>query len=177
MVSRVIKLTGSSNHNQCARADVKDPKAWCYTVDSQKRWEHCSPLCAGSTPPPSDQSTGTRFRDIPEQVPTIDRRSKYDQKGRCLKDCKSRSLAAGIDQCGRNQCQTPKPHWVRILNWFTPETNNDCSTGTSRCFDIFGEKFYILKILVDRFSYKGTYHMRPIICYKKYDNGHISCLR
>jgi len=144
MVNHVIKLTGSSNHNKCSRADVKDPKAWCYTVDSKKRWEHCSPLCAGSAPSteatplpsPIHEKTGTRFRDIKEQVPTIDRRSKYDQKGNCLKDCKSLSIMAGIEQCGPNDCQKPKPHWARILNWFTEQTNDDCSGA--KCYNIFG---------------------------------------
>ena len=147
MVNHVIKVTGSSNHNKCAKADVKDPKAWCYTVDSKKRWEHCSPLCAGSAPLPSPihEKTGTRFRDIEEQVPTIDRRSKYDQKGNCLKDCKSMSIMAGIEQCGPNECQKPKPHWVRILNWFTEQTNDDCSGA--KCYNIFGQAFFRLNII------------------------------
>ena len=87
MVNQVIKLTGSSNHNKCAKADVKDPKAWCYTTDSNKRWEHCSPLCTGPDDPNNsddpdnsdDSVVGTRFRDIPEQAPHMDPRSKYDQ--------------------------------------------------------------------------------------------------
>ena len=145
MVNQVIKLTGSSNHNKCTQADVKDPKAWCYTVDSSKRWEHCSPLCSGPTPPPSppsDASTGTRYKDIPEQVPQIDPRSKYDRKGNCLENCKSRSLSAlsGLEQCGPYECQKPKPHWPRIFSWFVPEANHACSqSGT--CPDIIGEQF------------------------------------
>ena len=144
MVNEVIKLTGSSNHNKCAKADAKDPKAWCYTVDSNTRWEHCSPLCAGSppstdpTPLPIHESTGTRFKDVAEQIPQIDPRSKYDRNGNCLKNCKSRSLTAVIDQCGRNDCQEAKPHWARILSWFVPERNHDCSK-TGGCFDIIGE--------------------------------------
>ena len=141
MVNQVIKLTGSSNHNKCTKADVKDPKAWCYTVDSNKRWEHCSPLCAGPSPP-SDTSTGTRYRDIPEQVPQVDPRSKYDRKGNCLKNCKSRGLAQGIDQCGPYECQKPKPHWARILGWFVPEADDACSqSGSAACYDIIGQEF------------------------------------
>ena len=119
MISQVIKLTGSSNHNKCAIADVNDPKAWCYTADSNKRWEYCSPRCTGSAsstdatpitdasstdaeyeifraPTPIHPSTGTRFRDVPEQIPQIDKRSQYDQKGKCLKNCKSRTFSYKI---------------------------------------------------------------------------------
>ena len=128
MVNQVIKLTGSSNHNKCAKADVKDPKAWCYTTDSNKRWEHCNQLCTSPENPddPDDSVAGTRIRDIPEQVPQVDPRSKYDQKGNCLKNCRSRSLNifnSGIQQCGRNECQKPKPHSARIHSWFQPQTN------------------------------------------------------
>lgn len=139
MVSQVIELTGSSDHNKCTRADFKDPKAWCYTIDTKKRWEHCSPLCSGPAPPapPSDSSAGTRFRDIPEQVPQIDPRSKYDRKGNCLKNCKSRSLSAGIEQCGRNQCAKPKPTYASIWSWFMPQANDDCQK-TNTCYDIIG---------------------------------------
>ena len=153
MVNQVIKLTGSSNHNKCTKADVKDPKAWCYTVDSNMRWEHCSPLCSGPTPtpplltrppsPPSDVSTGTRYRDIAEQVPQIDPRSKYDRKGNCLENCKSRSLSIElepIEQCGPYECQKPKPHWATIFSWFVPEANHPCSESGS-CIDIIGEQF------------------------------------
>ena len=141
MVNQVIKLTGSSNHNKCTKADVKDPKAWCYTVDSHKRWEHCSPLCAGPTPP-SDTSTGTRYRDIPEQVPQVDPRSKYDRKGNCLENCISRSLSGDIEQCGPYECQKPKPHWARILGWFVPEADDACSqSGSAACYDIIGQEF------------------------------------
>ena len=125
MVNQVIKLTGSSNHNKCAKADVKDQKAWCYTTDSNKRWEHCNQLCT-SPENPDDSLAGTRIRDIPEQVPQVDPRSKYDQKGNCLKNCRSRSLNifnSGIQQCGRNECQKPKPHWPRIHSWIKPQTN------------------------------------------------------
>lgn len=119
MISQVIKLTGSSNHNNCARADVRDPKTWCYTTDPNKRWEYCSPLCTSSAssteatpsteasstgarfeifraPTPIHPSTGTRFRDVPEQIPRIDARSQYDQDGNCLKNCKSRSYSYKI---------------------------------------------------------------------------------
>ena len=115
MISQVIKLTGSSNHNKCAIADVNDPKAWCYTADSNKRWEYCSPHCTSTdatpitdasftdakyeifrAPTPIHPSTGTRFRDVPEQIPQIDKRSQYDQKGKCLKNCKSRTFSYKI---------------------------------------------------------------------------------
>ena len=119
MVNQVIKLTGSSNHNKCAKADVNDSKAWCYTTDSKKRWEHCSSVCTGSDDP-DDSVTGTRFRDIPEQVPIVDTRSTYDQKGNCLSNCKSRGLMAGIEQCGPYECSKPKPHRVRIHSWYHP---------------------------------------------------------
>ena len=153
MVNQVIKLTGSSNHNKCARADVKDPKAWCYTVDSKKRWEHCSPLCAGSAPStdatplpsPIHEKTGTRFRDIQEQVPQIDARSKYAPNGKCLTNCKDTGLMAGIEQCGPYECQKPKPHWARILNWFTQQTNDDCSGDG--CFNIYGQAFFRLTFI------------------------------
>ena len=102
-----------------AIANVNDPKAWCYTVDSNKRWEYCSPRCTGSAsstdatpitdasstdakyeifraPTPIHPSTGTRFRDVPEQIPQIDARSQYDQNGKCLKNCKSRSYSYKI---------------------------------------------------------------------------------
>ena len=165
MVNHVIKLTGSSNHNKCAKADVKDPKAWCYTVDSKKRWEHCSPLCAGSAPStdatplpsPIHEKTGTRFRNIPEQVPTIDPRSKYDQQGNCVKDCEPTGFMKGIEQCGPNQCQKPKPHWARIFNWFTEQTNDNCSS--SECYNIFGKAFLRLtfitieaKVIINHFD-------------------------
>ena len=147
MVNQVIKLTGSSNHNKCIKADVNDSRAWCYTVDSNKRWEHCSLLCAGPTPAPSppsdectDECTGTRYKDIPEHVPHVDPRSKYDRKGNCLENCKSRGLGQVIDQCGPYDCQKPKPHWARILNWFVPKANDACLESRS-CFDIIGEQF------------------------------------
>ena len=118
-VRRVIKLTGSSNHNKCAIADVADPKAWCYTVDSNKRWEYCSSRCTGSAsstdatpitdasstdtnyeifraPTPVHPLTGTRFSDVPEQTPQIDKRSQYDQNGKCLKNCKSQTYSFKI---------------------------------------------------------------------------------
>ena len=125
MVNHVIKITGSSNHNKCAKADVNDSKAWCYTIDSNKRWEHCSSVCTGSDDPDDsdDSVAGTRFRDIPEQVPTVDPRSKYDQKGNCLSNCKARGLMAGIEQCGPYECSKPKPHRVRIHSWSQPQTN------------------------------------------------------
>ena len=122
MVNHVIKITGSSNHNKCAKADVNDSKAWCYTIDSNKRWEHCSSVCTGSDDP-DDSVAGTRIRDIPEQVPSVDPRSKYDQKGNCLSNCKSRVLMARIEQCGPYECSKPKPHRVRIHSWSQPQTN------------------------------------------------------
>ena len=123
MVNQVIKLTGSSNHNKCAKAHVKDPKAWCYTTDSNKRWEHCNQLCTGLEDPDNSDElvVGTRFRDIPEQE--IDPRSKYDQNGNCIKNCRSRSFFTGIQQCGRNECLKPKPHLVQIYSWFEPPQN------------------------------------------------------
>ena len=200
MVNHVIKLTGSSNHNKCARADVKDPKAWCYTVDPNTRWEECSPRCAGyasstdatpnvvsvtpihtntlspihtttvspihektvspihaNTVSPIHEKTGTRFRDIPEQVPTIDPRSKYDQQGNCVKDCEQTGFMKGIEQCGPNQCQKPKPHWARIFNWFTEQTNDNCAS--SECYNIFGKAFLRLtsitieaKVIINHFD-------------------------
>ena len=128
---------------------MQDPKAWCYTVDANKRWEHCSPLCSAKPPPVPTQRpqpipdlsnvAGTRVRDVPEQVPQIEPRSKYNQRGSCLKNCKSRSLSSGISQCGSNggQCRAPKPHRPSILSWFIPETNQDCQSG--QCLDIIGE--------------------------------------
>jgi len=117
MVSQVIKLTGSSNHNICSVADVKDPKPWCYTVDPNKRWEHCSPLCSAKPPPVTtqrpqptqldfDDVVGTRFRDVPEQVPQFDPRSKYDRNGNCIRNCNSRVFSVGLSQCGENSIDT-----------------------------------------------------------------------
>ena len=128
---------------------MKDPKAWCYTVDSNKRWEHCSPLCSAKPPPVPTQRpqptpdlgnvAGTRVRDVPEQVPTIDRRSKYDRRGNCLQNCNSRSLNNEISQCGSNgiQCRAPKPQWPAILSWFIPETDQGCRGAN--CVDIIGD--------------------------------------
>ena len=133
MVNQVIKLTGSSNHNKCAKAHVKDPKAWCYTTDSNKRWEHCNQLCTGLEDPDNSDElvVGTRFRDIPEQE--IDPRSKYDQNGNCIKNCRSRSFFTGIQQCGRNECLKPKPHLVQIYSWSEPppEFYQQCDCGES----------------------------------------------
>ena len=42
-------------------------------------------------PTPIHPLTGTRFRDVPEQIPQIDKRSQYDQNGKCLKNCKSQN--------------------------------------------------------------------------------------
>ena len=137
MVKQVIRLTGSSNHNKCAKADVNDSKTWCYTTDSNKRWEHCNQVCTDHIPtstPPTDSIAGTRFRDIPENVPHVDPRSKYDQKGNCFHNCKSRIFGAGIEQCGRNQCQKPKPRLPRIHSWFQPsaEFHDDCFDCNAR---------------------------------------------
>ena len=171
MVNQVIKLTGSSNHNKCAKADVKDPKAWCYTTDSNKRWEHCSPLCTGPDDPNNsddpdnsdDSVVGTRFRDIPEQVPHMDPRSKYDQNGNCIKNCRSRShfgIQQEIQQCGRNECQKPKPHLVQIYNWSQPslESLQQCDCGKSstksskdEVFGDFKSKYVIFIILIHNF--------------------------
>ena len=115
---------------------MKDPKAWCYTTDSNIRWEYCSPLCSAKPPVPTQRPqptpdlsnvAGTRVRDIPEQEPQVDRRSKYDRNGNCLKNCKLRSLSSGISQCGSNgiQCNAPKPHRPAIHSWFTSIPNPD----------------------------------------------------
>ena len=155
MVDRVIKLTGSSNHNNCAKADSNDPKAWCYTVDSNKRWEHCSSFCengsASSKPTPqpdTDQTaTGTRVQDIPENVPTIDPRSKYDLTGNCLGKCKRRGLLGRLgelSQCETDiKCSTPLPHRPAIHSWPVPEPS-ECDLSPF-CIDDSGEKFSLLK--------------------------------
>merc|ERR1711962_343720 len=143
MANHVIELTGSSNHNYCARADENDPKAWCYTVDSKQRWEHCSPMCSGgvkptqrppSTRPPSTRPhplTGKRQVDVEEQIPQIDKRSKYDRNGKCIASCNTRSIVGTeIEQCGRYDCREEKPHWARILNWLVPDSNACHSTNT-----------------------------------------------
>ena len=162
MVNQVIKLTGSSNHNKCAKADVKDPKAWCYTTDSNKRWEHCNQHCTGLDDPDNsdDSVVGTRFRDIPEQVPKIDPRSKYDQNGNCIKNCRSRSLSllgAGVRQCGRNECQKPKPHLVQIYSWSQPppEYYQQCDCGESstksskdQVFRDFKSRYIIISYII-----------------------------
>ena len=100
MVDHVIKLAGSSNHNQCATADSTDQKPWCYTVDRNKRWEHCSSICVGSSVPPQptpqpdndDTVTGTRVRDFEND--NLSPRSKYDQKGNCYKNCLETSFGS-----------------------------------------------------------------------------------
>ena len=165
MVNQVIKLTGSSNHNKCAKADVKDPKAWCYTTDPNKRWEHCNQLCTSPENPDDSENSddsvaGTRIRDIPEQVPQVDPRSKYDQNGNCIKNCRSRGLSAGIEQCGRNECQKPKPHLVQIYSWFEPSLESynqfgipitgESSTEFSKdeVFPDFKSKYVIFIILI-----------------------------
>ena len=152
MVDHVIKLTGSSNHNQCATADSTDQKPWCYTVDRNKRWEHCSSICVGSSVPPQpspppdndDTATGTRVRDIPEHVPTMDPRSKYDLTGNCLEKCKRRALPIGLSQCETDiKCSTQLPHRPAIHSWPVPEPS-ECDLSPF-CIDDSGEKFSLLK--------------------------------
>jgi len=157
MVNRVIQITGSSNHNKCTHADENDPKTWCYTVDPKKRWEHCSPFCTddktftqrpptGPLPGTIHPATGTRVQDVPEEKPQIDPRSKYDQLGNCIENCKSRSLSAlfgqQFRQCGSNgeQCLSARPHVSQVISWSVPEAS-ECTDAT-QCSNIIGEKFF-----------------------------------
>ena len=43
------RFAGQGNHNYCRNPD-REPGAWCYTTDPEKRWELCVvPKCANLT--------------------------------------------------------------------------------------------------------------------------------
>ena len=67
------------DHNNCAQADRRDPKPFCYTIDKNTRWEYCN--CKVRKPQKCDSADSSNTKIVPQNrasIPTFGSKQNCD---------------------------------------------------------------------------------------------------